>query len=215
MLEPPELKHFYGPDPEGTGNPNAYRLNWGHVDPFAGRAAAPSRRQERDLRGVALRNRKLEPVGVRRHRREDDPQPRLVPSLDPPVGAVDRVRHPEPPRRDARSRRTATARASGAIGILVESWDLAGGSFNEDADHSVDMWDRIENNPSGGRDYDGTADANALAVEILASGNRRYAIWVYCWAYVESQTGFAVATRASAMISCRMPYLFVEEKKLS
>lgn len=215
VLQPPELKHFYGPDPQSTGNPNAYRLNWGHVDPFAGTGSGAfpdAKKGTFSASHYATGNSTLSAfagIGVK-----------MTPNLDwchlsvrPLVQwtGSDILNHHDAMPDLGEQRR---ARASGAIGVLIQSWDLAGGSFNEDADHSVDMWDRIENNPSGGRDYDGTADANALEVEILASGNRKYAIWVYCWAYVESQTGLAVATRASAMISCNMPYLFVEEKKL-
>jgi hypothetical protein len=215
VLRPPELKHVFGPDPQNTGNPNAYRLNWGHVDGFPGTGidARPNAREGTfSASHYATGNSTLSAfagIGVR-----------LTPNLDWCHLAVrpfvqwsgsDILNHHDAMPDQGEQRR---GRASGAIGILIQSWDLAGGSFHEDADHSVDMWDRIEFNPSGGRDYEGTADTNSLAVQILASGNRRYSIWVYCWAYVESQTGFAVATRSSAMIACHMPYLFVEEIKI-
>jgi hypothetical protein len=215
VLQPPELKHFFGPDPNGTGDPTAYRLNWGYVDGFpgAGIDARPNAREGTfSASHYATGNSVFSAfagIGVR-----------LTPSLEwchlsvrPFVqwSGSDILNHHNAMPELGEQRR---GRASGAIGILIQSWDLAGGSFHEDADHFIDMWDRIEVNPSGGRDYDGSADTDSLAVQILASGNRRYAIWVYCWAYVESQTGFAVATRSSAMIRCHMPYLFVEEIKI-
>ena len=215
VLQPPELKHFFGPDPRGTGDPTAYLLNWGQVDGSsgAGIAARPNAREgtfsaSHYATGTNTFS-AFAGIGVW-----------LTPSLDwchlhvrPYVqwSGSDILNHHNAMPSLSEQRR---GRASGAIGILIQSWDLAGGSFQEHANHPIDMWDRIEINPSGGRDYEGTADTNSLAVEVLASGNRRYAIWVYCWAYVESQTGLAVATRSSSMISCHMPYLFVEEIKI-
>jgi hypothetical protein len=215
VVQPPELKHFYGPDPQSTGNPNAYRLNWSHIDGFPGTGidARPNAQNGTfSASHYATGNSTLSAlagIGMR-----------MSPNLDwchlavrPFVqwtGSDILNHHDAMPDLEEKRR----GRASGAIGILIQSWDLNGGSFHEDADHYIDMWDRIETNPSGGRDYDGTADTNSLAVTILASGSRRYSIWVYCWAYVESQTGFAVATRSSAMIACHMPYLYVEEIKI-
>lgn len=215
ILQPPELKHIFGPDPQGTGAPTAYTLNWGHIDPpaFTGSGARPNAREgtfsaSHYATGNSTRS-AFAGIGVK-----------LTPNLEwchlkvrPFVqwSGTDILNHHNAMPELGERRQ---GRASGAIGILIQSWAVGGGSFHSDADHWVDMWDRSEQNPSGTRDYDGTADANALEVQILASGARQYAIWVYCWAYVESQTGFAVATRSSSMIGCHMPYLFVEEVKI-
>lgn len=214
IVQPPELKHFYGPDPAGTG-PNRYTLNWGHVDPFAGTGSG-ARPNAADgtfsASHYATGNSALSAfagIGVRMTPNLDWCHLRIRPLVQW-TGADILNHHNAMPELNERRR----GRASCAIGILVQSWAVGGGAFHQDADHWVDMWDRNEVNPTGARDYDGTVDANALQVEILASGNRRYAIWVYCWAYVESQTGFAVATRSSAMIRCHMPYLFVEEVRI-
>jgi hypothetical protein len=214
--QPPQLKHLFGPEPNSPGSPHAYRLNWSHLDGsvWAGIGVWP------DAAHGTFSASHYAPSGNATLSAFAGIGVRLKPHLDWCHLAVrpfvqwtgtDILNH-----RDAMPslNEKRRARGSGAIGIFIQSWDLSGGSYHLDADHYVDMWDRSELNPSGLRDYAGTADTDSLAVTILASNRRRYSIFVYCWAYVESQAGFAVMTRASSMISCHMPFMFVEEIEL-
>jgi len=109
---------------------------------------------------------------------------------------------------------TGWAVAAGQIGVQIQSTDRAGGAFRNDAARWVSAWERSEPNPSGLRSYNGTEDARTLQVDVLAFGNRNYAIWVSCRAFVLSQSKFGVDTRASSSISCQLPLLFVEETEL-
>jgi hypothetical protein len=213
VLEPPPLKRFFMPSVGNPGASHTYRLSWTHVEGYAGAVgtgahADPARGMfwaSQYATGSSVLS-AFAGVGVR-----------LSPQLDwchlsvrPLVQweGSDILQHRDAmPELNERRR----ARASGAIGVTVESWARSGGSHHVDVDHFVDVWDRIEVDPSGGRDYNGTLSSNTLGVTILASRQRRYAIWVYCWAYVESESGFAVATRASATIGCKMPLMVVEE----
>ena len=101
----------------------------------------------------------------------------------------------------------------GQVGIIVQSRLLAGGDFRTDAIHWQDVWHRAELNPQGASDHDGTiGSAMGLALEVPATSERRYSVWVTCNVMVFADPGFAVATRASAAISCAVPFLVVEEK---
>jgi len=51
-----------------------------------------------------------------------------------------------------------------------------------------------------------------LTLEVPATAARQYSVWVACNAKVYADPGFAVSTRASAAISCAVPFLVVEEK---
>jgi len=95
------------------------------------------------------------------------------------------------------------------LGIFIQSWDLSGGSFNSDATKWVTLWNRSELNPIGSRNYQGNAFAGDYILEAFASSSRQYAIWAVCRATAIAESGFAVATRASASVSCRMPFLLV------
>lgn len=215
IADPPQLLHVFGAEPSNPTAPHAYRLNWAHVDGFAGvgsHAAPDATHGTFSASQYATGTSALSAfagIGVR-----------LRPNLDwchlsvrPYVkwSGSSMLNH-----RDAMPSLGEKQRAhsSGAIGISVQSWDLAGGNHHVDADHYVDMWSRTELNPSGGRDYEGTSDSSTLSATFLASRQRRYSIFVYCWAYVESVSGFAVWTRASSMIACRMPFMVIEEIRL-
>jgi hypothetical protein len=211
VLDPSLLRHVYVPDPART-LPNRYTLEWAHVDGFPGTGidARPDAAQGTfSASEYATGNNTFSAfagVGVKLRPTQTWCHLNIRPFVQW-IGGDMLGYHDAMPDLGEQRR----ARASGAVGILVQSWDQAGDDFRTDADHSIDLWDRIETNPSGLRDYEGVVDVNALAVGILASIQRRYAISVYCWAYVESQTGLAVATRASAWLRGYMPYLFAEE----
>lgn len=95
------------------------------------------------------------------------------------------------------------------LGIFVQSWYLAGGSFNTDATKWITLWNRSELNPVGSRNYQGTAFAGDYTLEAFGTSSRQYAIWATCRATAIAESGFAVATRASASVSCNMPAMLV------
>jgi hypothetical protein len=95
------------------------------------------------------------------------------------------------------------------LGIFIQSWDLSGGGFSSEPPKWVTMWNRSELNPMGSRNYQGNAFAGDYTLNASATSSRQYAIWAACRATAIAESGFAVATRASASVSCKMPFLFV------
>ena len=102
--------------------------------------------------------------------------------------------------------------ASGQIGLIVQSWDLAGNAFRTDQTKWTTLWNRSEINPSGSRNYSGSVDASDLALSVLVTSQRRYAVWVACRALVITQAVFDLDISSSASVSCELPLLFVEEQ---
>jgi hypothetical protein len=95
------------------------------------------------------------------------------------------------------------------LGIFIQSWDLSGGSFNSEPPTWVLAWNRSELNPSGSRNYQDNAFAGDYIQYAPATSSRQYAIWAVCRVTAIAQAGFAVDTRASASVSCKMPFLLV------
>jgi hypothetical protein len=104
--------------------------------------------------------------------------------------------------------------AGAQIGIHIQSWDRTGGGFRDDVARWVPVWERREINPSGSRWYSGTEDARTLLVEVLASGNRNYVIWVSCRALVFTDAKFGLDLWASSCVGCQLPYVVVAEVDL-
>lgn len=106
----------------------------------------------------------------------------------------------------------AWASAYGSVGIYVESWAQTGGAHHVDEDHYVVLWDHNGPNPRSGRSYEDTiSSSGGLRAEVFASGQRRYRIWVYCWAEAVGQSLTQATAYAGSSISCWMPLLVVEE----
>jgi hypothetical protein len=74
------------------------------------------------------------------------------------------------------------------------------------------LWNRSEINPSGSRSYSGSVSASDLALSVLVTSQRQYAIWVACRAFVITQAVFDLDISSSASVSCELPLLFVEEQ---
>jgi hypothetical protein len=107
----------------------------------------------------------------------------------------------------------ATATTWDSVGILVESWDVGGGAYNLDIDKPVLVSTHSEQNPTRSwHDFAGSVTTiDGLTVSIFASGQRRYRIWVYCWAEVSAQMLVSAGAYAATSINCSMPYLVVEQ----
>jgi hypothetical protein len=101
--------------------------------------------------------------------------------------------------------------AGAQLGLHVQSWDLAGGSFRNDGAKWAPLWQRSEINPSGQRNYDDTVDARDLQLDVLAASDRKYVVWVSCRAFVITQAKFDLDIWASASVSCQIPFVVVEE----
>jgi hypothetical protein len=210
-----ELLHVYGPDVEGTGGDDFYAFEWTHSDPFAGTGSSATANRRTGELGASHYTtsgwlRAFGGVGVR-----------LVPKAGIGILSVrpfvnwagnDLLQHRvfDPQLGDQR-----WGVAIGRVGIIVQSRLVTGGDFRTDASQWIDVWNRAELNPSGARDYDGLAGPGAgLQLDVPATGGRSYAIWVTCNAKAFADAGGAipgVATRSAAAISCRAPFLVVEE----
>ncbi len=102
--------------------------------------------------------------------------------------------------------------ASAQIGLILQSWDLAGNGFRTDTTLWTDLWNRSEINPSGTRNYGGSVGLGTVTLRWLVTNQRQYAIWVACRALVISQSVFDLEILASASVSCQLPVLFVDEQ---
>lgn len=108
---------------------------------------------------------------------------------------------------------TRWASALGQVGIIVQSWDASGNGYYRDARFFLNMFLRSEPNPSEWLDFDGVIGSIAgLSVDVLASSDRHYAIWVCSRAWVAADPGFAKATMASSSMNCHVPFVVVEEQ---
>ena len=68
-------------------------------------------------------------------------------------------------------------------------------------------------NPSETDDYTGvTGSFDGLEVDVLATSDRQYYVWICCRAWVAADPGFAKATMSSSSMSCHLPFLVVEEQ---
>ena len=101
--------------------------------------------------------------------------------------------------------------ASGQIGLIIQSWDLAGNSGRTDTSQWTTLWNRSEINPSGMRNYSGSVGTPELQLSWLVNNQRKYAIWVVCRALVITQAVFDLDISSSASVSCQLPLLFVQE----
>jgi hypothetical protein len=109
----------------------------------------------------------------------------------------------------------APATASAFLGIYVESWSRAGGGYNLDMDHFINVWSQntegyMTNVANGGS----ASVGDGLATEVFAVTSRKYAIYVY--AYLE--TSAAPQQHKNELrfvtldIDATVPYVVVEEK---
>jgi hypothetical protein len=205
--------HVFGPDTGGTAGPNSYTLSWTFIEGGTGGAGIGASANVRNgifsashfthgsnqfsayagLGVSIVPNLKLSTLSVRPlvnwsgfdilSSRVFDPQ------LNPRAWGV----------------------ASAQIGLIVQSWDLAGNGFRTDKTQWTTVWNRSEINPSGSRNYSGSVDARELLLSVLVTSQRRYAIWVACRAVVITQAVFDLDIFSSASVSCQLPLLFVEE----
>jgi hypothetical protein len=206
--------HFFGADRLGTGRPGVYTLSWGHIDGGGGGAGIGVRTSLGDGTFSAEHSTHgsnnlsaYAGIGVS-----------LIPSLDvcqlsvrPVVDwrGFDILSHRI---FDTKLSPSGWGVAAAKIGLIVQSWDLAGNGLRTDGSRWVDVWRRNEVNPSGFRYYDGdSVDARSLLLEVLATSQRQYAIWVSCRAEVITQAQFDLDISASASVTCQLPYLAVEE----
>ena len=207
-----DLLHVYGADVAGTGGPFLYRLSWVHIDGFSGAGIGGSADPKTGKfwashYTIGTQQNAYAGIGVR-----------LTPSLQwcrlsvrPYVNwsGFDILRHKV---YDPQLNEHRWALAGAELGIIVQSWNPAGGAYNVDARHWVNLWKSAEQNPDRWRDYADTASSSTgLQVDVLATKMRQYAIWVCCRAWVIADSGFAVATRSSSSVSCHLPFLVVEE----
>jgi len=210
---PRERLHVFGADRAGTGGPFFYGLTWGLIEGGTGGAGIGVGTNLRDgtfsashsVHGSSQLS-SYAGIGVR-----------LTPSLDqcwlsvrPFVNwsGVGTLSH-----RIFDSQLSPSGRgvAGAQIGLHIQSWDRAGRAFNTDGVKWVTVWERNEINPSGTLYYNGSVDVRDLRLDVLASGERRYAIWVSCRAFVITQAQFDLDIWSSASVSCELPFLIVEE----
>lgn len=213
----PELFRIYGAAGAGA-TPNQrrhYTREWSYVDPYGQVSvyARPDRLLGRFAAGHSRTGgygQALAAVGVV-----------MVPDLEwcqlsirPYVSYTGSFylsgRRPE----DAWENATSTGWAS--VGILVESWDVSGGSYRLDWDNPVVVSSFSQTNPTKSwRDFSGAVSVgDGLSASVFASSGRRYRIWVYAWAEVQAQMLVSAGAYATAGIDCVMPYLVVEQVKL-
>lgn len=211
----PDLLRVYGAaGPGATPDPDLhYTGEWSYFDPhFEGRARA-DRLAGRFSAGHSLTNgygQALAGVGVT-----------MVPALRSCLLSVRPYVSYEggiylSGRRPVDAWENATSTGWASVGILVESWARTGGSYFQDRDHFIVLSSYSQMNPTRNwRDFGGSASvSDGLIVEVLASRDRRYRIWVYCWAEVQAQMLVSAGAYAGASLSCWMPYLVVEQKPL-
>jgi hypothetical protein len=210
---PRELLHVFGPDRTGTGGEDFFALEWTHIDPFAGAGSFARADRRTGMMGAGHYTisgwlRAYAGVGVRISPKTGIGMLSVRPYVNWSGNDLLQHRVFDPQLEEQR-----WAVGLGRVGIIVQSNLVAGGDFRTDAIHWQDVWRRAELNPQGASDHDGTASsATGLAIEVPATSGRRYAVWVVCNAKVFADPGFAVATRASAAISCAVPFLVIEEK---
>jgi hypothetical protein len=206
--------HFFGPDSAGKGGPWVYKLAWGNIEGGTGGAGIGVQTILQDGTFSASHythgsNHLAAYAGI---------GVSMVPSLDVctlsirPLVEWNGFDILSSEVFDRNLKPSGWGVAGARIGIQVQSWDLAGGTFrNEPALWGAPVWERSELNPSGARNYNDTVDARSLQLDVLATKDRQYVIWVSCKAFVITQAPFGLDIRASASITCRMPYLAVEE----
>jgi hypothetical protein len=207
-----DLLHVYGPDVAGTGGPWFYRLAWTHIDDTAG--AGIGANVDLNKGTMWASHYALGPgrnayagIGVRLVPRLDWCQLSVRPYLN--WAGFDTLTHRV---HDPQLDETRWATSIGLTGIIVQSWNASGSAYNLDARHFVGEWQRQEPNPSGSRDYAGlSSSGTGLQVDVLASGERQYAVWVCVQAFVAADPGFGTSTYASGSISGALPFVVVEE----
>ena len=205
--------HFFGADRDGTGGPRVYNLNLGLIEGTGAGAGIGI--------GLNLREGKMWAshyvLGTTQMSSYAGIGMSIVPSLEhcllsirPVVNwnGYDILNHRF---YDPKVQPSAWGVASAELGLHVQSSDLAGGSFRDDGGHWIPLWKRSEINPSGQRNYNDMVDARSLSLDVLASSNRRYVIWVSCRALVISQAKFGLDIYASSSVGCQIPYVVVEE----
>jgi hypothetical protein len=207
-----DLLHVYGPDVAGTGGQWFYRLAWTHIDDTAGAGIGANVDLKKGTMGSS--HYALGPgrnayagIGVR-----------LVPQLDwcrlsvrPYLNwaGFDTLTHRV---HDPQLDESRWATSIGLSGIIVQSWNASGGAYNLDARHFLEEWRRQEPNPSGSRDHGGlSSSGTGLQVDVLASGQRQYAVWVCVQVFVAADPGFGTSTYAAGSISGALPFVVVEE----
>jgi hypothetical protein len=205
--------HIFGADRAGTGGPFVYTLSWGNIEGGTGGA------------GIGVNTNLREGTFSASHFTHGSNQfssyagigVRLTPTVNSCILSVrplvnwsgyDILSHRI---FDPQLNVSAWVVAGAQIGVHIQSEDRAGGGFRDDASRWETVWQRSEINPSGSRSYNDTADARTLQVDVLASGNRNYVIWVSCRAFVITQAKFGLDTWASSSVSCQLPFLFIEE----
>jgi hypothetical protein len=210
---PRERLHVFGADRAGTGGPFFYGLTWGLIEGGTGGAGIGVGTNLRDgtfwashfVHGSSELS-SFAGIGVR-----------LTPGLDPCWLSVrpfvnwrgtDILSHRV---FDSQLSPRGWGVAGAQIGIHVQSWDRAGREFRTDGVKWVPVWERSEINPSGSLNHSGSVDTRDLRLDVLASGDRTYAIWVSCRAFVITQAKFGLDIWSSASMSCELPYLIVEE----
>jgi hypothetical protein len=208
-----ERLHFFGADRAGTGGPWVYSLTWGVIEGGTGGAGigiiANVREGELSASHFTHGSNQLSAysgIGMV-----------IVPGLErctlsvrPVVNwrGFDILSHRVfDPQLDPKGWGVAGAQ----LGLHVQSWDLAGGTFRDDGGKWVSLLQRSEINPSGPRYYNDTVDARDLQTDVLAASGRKYVIWVSCRALVITQAKFDLDIWASASVSCQIPYVVVEE----
>jgi hypothetical protein len=206
--------HVFGPDIDGTGEPQYYKHDFTFLDSGLGHASANHQT------GKFFVGETTEPNGVPRTSVAQvgmEVKPRLEHcrlSIRPCVywSGFDSLASSAIAPGDFELR---VATALGSTGIAVESWDEAdGGQFVEPVRWS-DVWVRTEPNPWGGREYEGVAvPGTGLQAETIALGSRRYLIWVLCRVHVAAASGPVLSTSASAGISCHAPFVVIEENPI-
>jgi hypothetical protein len=203
---------IFGPDTAGTAGPNTYTLSWTFIEGGTGGPGIGASANVRD--GIFSASHFTH--GSNQFSAYAGLGVSIVPNLQINVLSVrpllnwngfdvlsSRVFDPQLNPR-------AWGVASAEIGLIVQSWDLAGNAFRTDATEWTTLWNRSEIDPSGSRNYSGTVDASDLQLSVLVTSQRRYAIWVACRAVVITQAVFDLDIFSAASVSCQLPLLFVE-----
>lgn len=207
-----ELLHVYGADRDGTGLPQFYQLEWALVEPPGGTGTGA--RGDHRSGGISAEHyttsgqlSSYAGVGMWLTPRIQLGSLSVRPYV--PWSGYDILQHRvfDP---SLHEQRWATGLAQ--MGIIVQSWDLAGRDPRLELSHWIQLWNRTELNPVGMRSYEGTENpSSGLTASVPAVSSRQYAIWVVCRALVAADPGFAVATRASASVTADVRFVVVEE----
>lgn len=103
----------------------------------------------------------------------------------------------------------ATAHTDGFLGVLVQSWDLAGNNFQTDIDRRIPLWS------DGSSWYENHNDDGAgnypSDTYFWAYSSRQYAVWAWCGVSCDGESGSIVYSQAFDTLSVSLAFLVLEQ----